>query len=333
MKTESMMVQNLCVPCGCRCRYCLLSWDGKTAGISWDRGMEFGKRFLAQAKTVRPEISYTYGFGYSMEHPKLREAIQFLREIGSPQAEFLQCDGMKLRDDEGCRGLVKMLAEEGVKQLNFTFYGLQEYHNRFAGRAGDFEGMLRMMKAAVKAGLAVSSGIPVTSENAEQVDVLVQKLRDNGCRKVSVFIPHEEGRGKSLAPIRLMEKDLENLSEETQELLNRSVYRTEREWLADGGFQEETKRHLLLSLTPENITRYESMDAGGIIAELERLDEAYYGAFPSLPELAEMYGDRESDKLYRQRDLFYHYRQCYAKEHDLRVYDVTDERQSGSRRK
>lgn len=332
MKTESMMVQNLCVPCGCKCRYCLLSWDGKIAGIPWEQGTDFANNFIAQAKAVRPEISYSYGFGYSMEHPKLRETISFLRKIGSPQAEFLQCDGMKLRNDEGCIELVTMLAEEGVKQLNFTFYGLQEYHNRFAGRAKDFEGMLRMIRAAVKAGLTVSSGIPITSENVEQVDALMQTLRDSGCRKISIFIPHEEGRGKSLASIRLREKDLDKLSEESLGILNRKIYRTEREWLMDGGFKEETKRHLLLSLTPDNIECYRGMKAADIIAQLEELDEAYYSAFPSLDELAKRYGDGKGDKLYRQRDLFYHYRQCYAKEHDLQVYDVTDERQSGSRR-
>lgn len=332
MKTESLMVQNLCVPCGCRCRYCLLSWDGKMVGIPWEQGIEFGKKFITQAKVARPEISYSYAFGYSMEHPRLREAIRFLKEIGSPQAEFLQCDGMKLRDEVECEELVKNLIEEGIRQLNFTFYGLQEYHNRFAGRAGDFEGMLRMVNAAETAGLEVTAGIPVTSENVEQVDELTKILRDSGCRRLSAFIPHEEGRGKALAPIRLREKDLDKLSEESQGLLNRKIYRTEREWLREGTFMEETKRHLLISLTPENTTRYEKMDAGDLIAELEKLDEAYYSAFPSLPKLAEMYGDGESDRLYRQRDLFYHYRQCYAKEHDMQMYDVTDERQSGSRR-
>lgn len=332
MKTTSIMVQNLCVPCECHCRYCLLSWDSKTAGISWDRGAAFGKRFINEAKALNPDISYSYAFGYSMEHPALREAIRFLREIGSPTAEFMQCDGMKLRDDAEYDSLMRMLKEEGIKSLNFTFYGLEEYHDRFAGRKGDFKGMLRMIKSARKVGLDVSVGIPVTSENVGQVDELIAILNNEGCEKVAIFIPHEEGRGKTLLPIRLKETDLGDLSERTRALLNRNIYRTEKEWISDSTYEEPQNRALLVSLTPESITRYEKMSAQDIIAEIENLDEKYYTAFPTFRELIDKYGDITSDKLYRQRDLFYHYRQLYAKDNNINIYDVTDERYSGSRR-
>jgi len=43
-------------------------------------------------------------------------------------------------------------------------------------------------------------------------------------------------------------------------------------------------------------------------------------------------GNPDSKKLYRIRDLAYHYRKLYAEEFKLNIYDVTDERQSGSRR-
>jgi sulfatase maturation enzyme AslB (radical SAM superfamily) len=332
MKTESIMVQNLCVPCGCRCRYCLLSWDGKPVGVSWEQGIEFGKRFITEAKELRPDLTYTYAFGYSMEHPHLQEAIQFLKEIGSPQAELLQCDGMKIRDEKACREFTAMLAGEGVKLLNFTFYGIQDYHNSFAGRPGDFEGMLRMIKAATEAGLEVSAGIPVTSENVNQVDELISILNENSCQKVSVFIPHEEGRGKSLAPVRLREKDLDRLSDKSRALLNRKTYRTEREWITASDYEDETKRLIIVSLTSDSIEHYKDMNVSEIIAEIESLDDEYYKAFPSFSELAKMYGNVNSDKLYRQRDLFYHYRQLYVEEHAIKIYDVSDERQSGSRR-
>ena len=225
-----------------------------------------------------------------------------------------------------------MLADEGVRLLNFTFYGLQEYHNSFAGRLGDFEGMLRMIRAATESGLEVSAGIPVTSENVDQVDELISLLNENSCQKVSVFIPHEEGRGKSLAPVRLREKDLDRLSDKSRALLNRKTYRTGREWITASDYEDETKRLLIVSLTPDIIEHYKDMSVSEIIAEIETLDDEYYQAFPSFSELAKMYGNVNSDKLYRQRDLFYHYRQLYAEEHVIKEYDVTDERQSGSRR-
>ncbi|MBQ3477007.1 MAG: hypothetical protein IJH25_02405, partial [Clostridia bacterium] len=59
---------------------------------------------------------------------------------------------------------------------------------------------------------------------------------------------------------------------------------------------------------------------------------AYYGAFPSFAALLDRYGDAGGQRLYSRRDLFHRCRRQYAKEHDIHIYDVTDERQSGSRR-
>ncbi|MBO6054588.1 MAG: hypothetical protein J6P31_03635, partial [Oscillospiraceae bacterium] len=134
MQTSSIMMQTLCVPCACRCRYCLLSWDGHMAGADWARSVRFAKHFQDWLKRNRPDLSFSFSFGYSMEHPDLRGALRTLREIGSPQASFLQCDGLRMRTADACGELAAMLREEGVRSLNFTFYGERAYHDRFAGR-------------------------------------------------------------------------------------------------------------------------------------------------------------------------------------------------------
>jgi len=267
-----------------------------------------------------------------MEHPELQAALEFLRQIGSPQAEYLQCDGMRMRTDAECASLAQMLADHGAPHLNFTFYGLQDYHDRFAGRRGDFTLMLRMMGAAQAAGLKVSAGIPLTKESAPQADELIARLREQvGDIRVFLFIPHEEGRGVVLDGIRFTEDELSCLSPEAHGLLNSNIFRPEKEWLG-GAYVPETKRQIIISLREDNILRYESMSPADVVAETEALDDAYYAAFPSFEELAERYGESSGSRFYRQRDLFYHYRRLYAEEFNVRVYDVTDERQSGSRR-
>ncbi len=333
MKTDSVLLQNLFVPCACHCRYCLLSWDGKPVGVPWERSAVFAQRFKEWQLKNRPDLSFSFTFGYAMEHPDLKNALRFLRQIGSPQAEYLQCDGMRMRTETECGVLTEMLAAEGVKHLNFTFYGLPEYHDRFAGRKGDFDLILRMMQAANAAGLFVSAGIPLTAESAPQADDLIGLLREHaGCSAIKLSVPHEEGRGVLLQSVRFSEDDLENLSTDARSLLNRTLFRPEREWLAPHAFSEETRRMLILSLRPDTIDRYEAMSPVEIIAETEALDDAYYRAFPTLPELADRYGDPEGRQFYRQRDLFYHYRRLFAEEYHVSVYDVADERQSGSRR-
>ena len=332
MKTTSVLIQSLCVPCWNHCRYCLLSWDGKAVGADWDRSVRLAERLLTELREQCPEITGSFSFGYSMEHPDLRGALRTLRRLGSPAAEFLQCDGMKMRAEGECAQLMDMLRAEGIKQLNFTIYGLQAYHDRFAGRKGDHALLLRMMEAAKAAGLPFTTGVPLSEENCAEADELVEILQSAGSQRVFLTIPHEEGRGKQLSAVRLSLRDFLGLKPETQALLNRQLYRTEGEWLAEPEAYREERRMLLISLRPENIGEYERRGVISVIRELEGLDEAYYAAFPDFRELAAVYGDPEGEKLYRSRDLYGVYRARYAREHGVQVYDVTDERQSGSRR-
>ncbi len=332
MQTTSVLVQSLCVPCYNHCRHCLLSWNGKVEGADWDRSVRLAERLIGELREQKPEIRSGFSFGYSMEHPDLKGAIRTLRRLGGPTAAFLQCDGMKMRNDAECIELMGMLHDEGIKQLNFTLYGLSAYHDRFAGRKGDFALILRMMRAAKASRLPFTTGIPLTSENIHEADDLVQILLDYGSEKVFLTIPHEEGRGKLLRDVRLNMQGFLKLSPETQKLLNRTLFRTEGDWLREAEPIHDTQRMVMIALRPDNMDVYESRDVMSIIREIEALDENYYSTFPGFQELAEIYGDQNSEKLYRIRDLYHHYRMQYAQDHDIRVYDVTDERQSGSRR-
>ena len=113
MKTTSVLIQSLCAPCFCRCRYCLLSWDGKPVGAEWSRSVSLAERFIKELKEQAPDIKSSFSFGYSMEHPDLKGALRTLRRLGSPTADFLQCDGMKMRDERECAELAGMLLSVG----------------------------------------------------------------------------------------------------------------------------------------------------------------------------------------------------------------------------
>ncbi len=333
IQTVSVLIQTLCVPCGCRCRYCLLSWDGRPVGTDWDRALRFARRFREGLRSERPELRVRFALGYAMEPPDVPAALAVLRELDSPQAAFWQCDGMRLRGAAEWRELTALLAREGVMALNFTLYGLRDYHDRFAARTGDFDNVLRMMEAAGQAGLARSCGIPLTLESLPQTEALVTMLRSRDlCEKIFLFVPHEEGRGRALSPIRATASAVEALPDELRGLLNRSLYRTEGEWVRSRELSPETKRSLLLSLRTDNIERYERMEPSGLVRELEGLDDAYYGAFPAPEELAARFGDPDGDRLYRRQDLLLRWRRRFSAETGISPYDVTDERQSGSRR-
>ena len=328
MQTTSILLQTLCVPCGCHCRYCLLSWDGVTPGADWERSRRCAAAFAAWIRVHRPDLRFHFAFGYSMEHPALPEALDFLRGIASVSAEYLQCDGLRIREPDETLDFVQMLKAHGVRHLNFTFYGAETYHDRFAGRRGDFRWLLALRDAAREAGLRTSVGVPLNRENAGQIDELLEIL---GPGNIRLFIPHAEGRGAQLEPIRLRAEDVSQLSETARALLNRRIFRTEAEWIADPP-PEPTERSLLLSLTPENIADFEQSDFADMIARAEALDEAYYAPIPPTTELMRLYGDPGGDTFFGARDLAARYQKRWLRDHRLHPYDVTDERQTGSRR-
>lgn len=328
VKTTNIILQTLCVPCGCRCRYCLLSWDGWTIGAGWERSRRYAAAFADWIRENRPELRFHFSFGYSMEHPSLPEALDFLHALGSVGADYLQCDGLRIRSEAETEDFVRMLRAHGVKHLNFTVYGTEDYHDRFAARPGDFAWLLRLRAAAREAGLETSVGVPLNRENAGQIDELTDMLGREGLR---LFVPHAEGRGAQLEPIRLRREDFDRLSDAAKAHLNHRIYRTEAEWMAAPP-EEPTERSLLLSLTPENIGRFEQADFAAVLAEVEALDETYYAPIPPVAELLRLYGDPDGDAFFGARDLAARYQKRWLREQGLCPYDVTDERQSGSRR-
>jgi hypothetical protein len=85
-------------------------------------------------------------------------------------------------------------------------------------------------------------------------------------------------------------------------------------------------------LTPENVAFFESLSFEETITYLEKLDDDYYAAIPSVEELANIYGDSNCHCYYSARDLYLHYQRRYIADHNIDIYDINDERQCFSRR-
>lgn len=331
MKTVSINVMNLCVPCENRCRYCLLSYDGKVTGVDYKRSEGYAKRFYEWLRENRPDMSFLFGFGYSMEHPDLLNAIDFCQSIGSATGEFLQFDGMKFRSDAELEDFLRQLQEHGIKLIDLTFYGTESYHDRFAARAGDYRLMINTLKQANKVGLGVTVSIPITHENVDQMDELIAELEQYHTQRIVCFVPHSEGRGRLLDSVRFSKEDYEKLSENVQKRLNINRFKTEKEWL-QSGFPVNEKRVLTVTLRPENIDFFEGQTFEETIAYLEKLDDDYYSTIPTVEELAKIYGDPNSERYYSARDLYLNYQRRYIADNGIEIYDINDERQCFSRR-
>lgn len=332
MKTTSISVMNLCIPCENRCRYCLLSYDGRVRGVDYRRSEAYAKRFFDWLRENRPDVRFNFGFGYSMEHPRLLEAVDFCKSIGSAGGEFLQFDGMKFRTGKEIRVLLGDLRNHGIGLIDLTFYGTRDYHDRFAARAGDFQLMMDTLAAANQVGMDVTVSIPVTDENADQVDELISQLERHRVKRIVCFVPHSEGRGRLLDPVRLSGKGMARLGDRARKCFSSTRFRTEQDWLAQGQLPAPRERALTVTLTPENIDYFEQLGFAETIAYLENLDDAYYAAVPDMATLAECYGDPGSDRYYSLRDLYLNYQRRYIAGNQLDIYDMNDERHCFSRR-
>lgn len=331
MKTASINVQTLCVPCANRCRYCLLSYDGHLPGAPYERSKAYAARFHKWLQENRPDLSFAFYWGYSMEHPQLLDAIDFAASIGSPAGAFLQFDGMAFRSENQLLELLQGIRAHGVKLIDLTFYGTKEYHDRFAARRGDFDYMMAILSTAHRVGLDVQAGIPMTKENLGQLDELIGQLAAAGAQRVFCFVPHSEGRGAALDCVRITQEDLDALSPLVKRHFNSNRFRTESQWLLSAP-QEPQRRVLTLSLTQENMAHFEALPFEETISFLEHLDDSYHTALPSFSQLLCQYADPNSTLLYSRHDLWLHYQRRYIGEHGLLLYDINDERQHFSRR-
>ena len=328
MKTKSINILNLNVPCHCHCRYCLLEWNGKTIGIDYDRSINYAKSFYKWLKENKPELGFTYYFGYSMEHPKLFEAIKFMQEINSPGGEFLQFDGMKERTKDELFDFLTEIKNAGIKLIDLTFYGLEDYHDKFAGRLGDYNLLMNTLDVALSLGINVEVGIPVIKENLDQLNELVD-LFSNKNVDLFLFTPHSIGRGKTLINSKITLDDYEFMTENVKKYINRNTNRTQYEWLNNSP-KEVSNRTLTLSLLPTNIDDIEKKTFEEVIKELEEMDNYFYSIVPSFNELLIKYADKNDKLLYSKKDLYAIYRKRYIQENKLNIIDITDERYSGS---
>ncbi|MGN1001438.1 MAG: hypothetical protein ACI4PC_01585 [Oscillospiraceae bacterium] len=329
MKTASFAIENLCVPCRCACRHCLLSAaPGRAWGVDYARGQAFAERFLDWAAKNRPDLSVLFYVGCCNDFPQLPDYLHFLHE--RCPLPVLQFNGLALRTEREADALLRAVKNGGVRGIDLTFYGVGDYHDRFAGRRGDYEYLLLLLRRALAAGLTVDADVMLIRENMAQMPALFAVLDACPLARCSVILPHAKGRGVALSGQRITKEDLNALCPEARARFSRLPHLTEGEWLARGRFPEAEARHLTLALTPENIGRLEAMDPADILRELEETDEAYYAALPPIGELAARYGRPENRQVFRYRDLVLQWQKRFLSENPLSVPDMSDERHSFS---
>lgn len=327
MKTTSIGIQNLCAPCFCACKYCLLQSCKTADSVDYFRGKKVAEKFVSWAKEKPFSPLPYYYIAYCAEYPELLDTIYFNKSVGFVGAKFLQCNGIKMRNLAELNEWVKNIKTAGIELIDTTFFGDKEYHDRFAARQGDFDFMFQLASCVSSKGIKCSPSVVITKDNLCMLVDLINKLNQiPNIGRIGSFLPDYRGRGYLIESSRITISDYKSLSDTIKNTFNINRYKTQKEWLALGLLPEYTQRAITITLRNDNIEMFENMSCDEIVSYVENLDDEYYKVLPTINELAKMYGDKECEKLYRLRDLFWMWQKRYIKENNIEIYNVTDER-------
>lgn len=170
MKTISIGIHNPCVPCSCACKYCLLQSCKEAEGIDYYRGKKLAERFIVWAKNKNITPLPFYCISYCAEYPQLLNNISFNKENGFLGANFLQCNGLKIRTLSETDQFIKNIKSAGIENIDTTFFGNPKYHDSFAAREGDYDFMLLLAKRAAALDLNCSPTVVVSRESLSMLD-------------------------------------------------------------------------------------------------------------------------------------------------------------------
>lgn len=326
---DSLIVTIHAMPCTNRCRHC---WTLGAPGREF-MGRETIFGLLEQIAALRKHAPHVfhYFFFEPTTHPDFVSIFLEAARLELIWDEFFfPTNGAGLSDlaDDAWRDL----ADAGLEYLQFTVFGLESTHDRFACRKGAFNSIVEAASAANRHGVTWTTGIMAHPDNLEELEEVRDRFTRLGATNLGIFTFEWQGRGTGIK--RLREADLERLPESVRSPLNRlwvPEWRIVERILKDDEFGSNQPFSCDCELTafeifPDmNVYLGGGCDGGGLMAVLPEMVERFrIGSLREEPlaailtraildppdivrsareltwrELAERYGDRSGEELFR----------------------------------
>ena len=140
-------------PCGCRCKHCSLNSGGRTTGVAFCRAMGIVRKYLEWKNALgRSAFSVDLAVGYSAEFSQLAQFLEFRKNHELGAWDFFPVNGIDVRRGRRLRRWFACVHAAGVRRLGLSFFGLEQSHDRWAGRAGAFSWLLMLAEEATAPG-------------------------------------------------------------------------------------------------------------------------------------------------------------------------------------
>ena len=223
-----------------------------------------------------------------------------------------------VRDDD----YIPFLQSVGVKKVQLTFFGLKQTQDRYVGRRGAYDEVMRASDMLIKGDIIPRWQCFINEENKDeivQIYKMAMQIKENRCPQLEFFV-HEgscEGENRKLYPIRINKHHIP--TELTSVYLDYDNLLTEGECCAMLGkdnsvpfFPIGKEITLYISNEYDVFYNYTHMTKPWVIGNLKTddpktlVENIIAGNTPALnaakqcrwPNLAAKYGDYTSDKVF-----------------------------------
>jgi hypothetical protein len=299
-------------PCAHICRYCLISESRKRSALPFARFERLVHRFHDwQQSTGRDDLQIGIFVGPSFDYDlETLQGVARLQARRGAKFQLLNLGGLRIRSGAA---LIEWLEERraaGITGFHASLAGHGEIHDRWNGRAGDFDYQTSILRLAGERGMVRQEKLFLTQNTLPIFDKLLDILDgipgDIKSRTASPFF--YAGLATRYESERLTEDDRDRLPERIDRLRPRRFHNwlSEREWIPIMMETADRPRQLLLKLDVDetNIDYLENMSCEEIFAERERQYQESYRFVPAIDELCSRYGDTTNRKIYMMsRDI------------------------------
>jgi hypothetical protein len=303
---RTLVLQANLSPCAHTCRYCSI---GERSGrLALDRWMATVEKYLEWKRANNLDVEVVPGFlpSYNFDPGEFAQLSGwFERRLGA-RLEMIPLGGLRIRSGGEMSSWLSERRALGLERVWASFAGYQAVHDRWNGRAGDFAFLVSTLERAAAVGLKHGTTVFLTKSSLDDLGrllVLIDALPgESAGRDFRQF--YYIGHAAHHENERLDEGDRQRLPEFVLEcyLAEGWELRSEREWLETVGDipSEPTPLTLRLDLDSRNIVMIEDKSCDEVVGELERRARKTLASLPGTDELASLYGDESSTKLYPQ---------------------------------
>jgi len=293
-------------PCAHICRYCLISESRKRSALPFSRFEQLVHRFYDWAQSRGRddvEIGTFVGpsFDYGLETLK---GVARLRARRGGKFQILNLGGLRIRQGDALATWLEERRAAGIVGFHTSLAGYGETHDRWNGRAGDFDYQTSILRMAGERGMVRREKLFLTQNTLPIFDRLLDILDgipgEVVSRSASPFF--YAGLAARYESERITEDIRDNLPERINRLRPRKFdnWLSERQWIPVMMETASQPRRLTLKLDVDetNIDYLEKASCDDIFAERERQYQDDYRRIPSLDELCSRYGDSTSRRIY-----------------------------------